>query len=131
MSLWIPMMLTKPKPAGLQVTSVLMSASLLVVMSFGPAPALAEPALPAASAATQVNLIGPAGSGRFGAQVLALPNGNIVVTDPNFSTASVANVGAVYLYNGRTQALISRLTGSAANDQVGDRFGIGGVTALT
>ena len=128
---WIPMMLTKPKPAGLQIASVLMSASLLAVMTLGPAPALAEPALPAASAATQVNLIGPAGSGRFGAQVLALPNGNIVVTDPNYSTASAANVGAVYLYNGRTQALISRLIGSVANDQVSDRFGIGGVTALT
>ena len=125
------MMLTKPNSAALQIASALMFASLLAVMALGPAPARAEPALPAASAAAQVNVIGPSGSGKFGAQVLALPNGNIVVTDPNFSTVSAAHVGAVYLYNGRTHALISSLTGSAANDQVGDRFGIGGVTALT
>jgi len=124
-------MRTRPKRAGLPITSVSMFASLLAVMTFGPAPALAAPAWRAASAAAQVNLMGPAGSGQFGAQVVALPSGNIVVTDPNFSTGSAANVGAVYLYNGRTQALMSRLTGSAANDQVGDRFGLGGVTALT
>jgi len=47
------------------------------------------------------------------------------------AAVSAANVGAVYLYNGRTHAHIGRLTGSAANDKVGDRFGIGGVTALT
>jgi len=57
------------------------------------------------AAATQIDIPGPAGSVRFGTQVTALPNGNIVVTDPNFNLAGVANVGAVYLYNGATGAL--------------------------
>ena len=53
-------------------------------------------------------------------------NGNIVVTDPGYDAGGVADVGAVYLYNGATGALISKLTGSTAGDQVGS----GGVTVL-
>src|SRR5687768_4912969 len=76
-------------------------------------------------AATQIDISGPAGSERFGQQVVALPNGNIVVTDPMYDAPGpISNVGAVYLYNGATQALISTLTGSTADDQVGS----GGVT---
>jgi len=78
------------------------------------------------AAATQIDIPGPAGSVRFGTQVTALPNGNIVVTDPNFNLAGVANVGAVYLYNGATGALISRLTGSTTSDAVGEN----GITLL-
>jgi len=60
--------------------------------------------------ATQIDLIGSAGSGKFGTQVAALPNGNFVVTDPYFSISVVAtNVGAVYLYNGATRTVISTL----------------------
>ena len=73
------------------------------------------------AAATQIDIPGPAGSGRFGTRVTALPNGNIVVTDPEFDAPGVANVGAVYLYNGATGALISRLIGSLPNDSVGNR----------
>ncbi len=79
-------------------------------------------------AAQQTDINGPAGSVRFGTQVTALPNGNIVVIDPNYSIpAGAANVGAVYLYNGSTGALISTITGSTANDFVGNN----GVTVLT
>ncbi len=76
----------------------------------------------------QFDIAGPAGSGDFGAQVAALPNGNIVVTDPNYGIpAGAANVGAVYLYNGSTGNLISTLTGSTSGDHVGN----GGVTVLS
>ena len=79
-------------------------------------------------AAQHIGINAPAGSERFGQQVAALPNGNIVVTDPLYDAPGpVANVGAVYLYNGATQALISTLTGSAADDRVGS----GGVTVLS
>jgi Repeat of unknown function (DUF5650) len=79
--------------------------------------------------ASQIDIVGPPGSGAFGYSVTALPNGNIVVTDPLYSLSNpvpVAEVGAVYLYNGATGALISTLTGSTANDAIG----IDGVTVL-
>ncbi len=51
---------------------------------------------------------GPSGSVRFGAQVVHLDNGNIVITDPGFQAISNQS-GAVYLYRSDgTQ--ISRLT---------------------
>jgi hypothetical protein len=53
----------------------------------------------------QFTLVDPQGSGYFGAQVVPLSTGNIVVTD------STGNGGAAYLFNGRTGALISALTG--------------------
>jgi len=73
-------------------------------------------------AATQLDIAGPVGSGLFGAEAKVLPNGNFVVTDYNYditSPTTISNVGAVHLYNGRTGTLISTLTGSTANDQVG------------
>lgn len=81
------------------------------------------------ASATQTDITGPAGSGLFGQSVTVLPNGNIVVTDPTYdsSNPTVADVGAVYLYNGTTLALISTLVGSTADDSVGN-FGI---TVLT
>jgi hypothetical protein len=81
---------------------------------------------PMPAIAAQTDIIGPSGSGSFGQTVTALPNGNIVVTDPGYDSDSEADVGAVYLYNGATGALISQLTGSMAGDQVGS----GGVTVL-
>jgi len=68
----------------------------------------------------QVDISGPAGSAAFGWQVVGLPNGNIVVTDPQWSSST----GAVYLYTAEG-ALISTLTGSQANDYVGQ-----GITVL-
>ncbi len=78
------------------------------------------------TAGSQLDILGPAGSGWFGSDVLALPNGNFVVTDPKFDSGSTVDVGAVYLYHGGTRELISTLTGSQANDQVG----LGGVKLL-
>jgi len=80
--------------------------------------------------AAQTDIPGPPGSGKFGATVTYLPNGNFVVTDPEFSLTTptaVATVGAVYLYNGATLALISTLTGSTEGDAVGE----GGITVLS
>ena len=78
---------------------------------------LASP-LPA-HAVSQIDINGPAGSGRFGQTVTLLPNGNLVVTDPTFSKGVNPRVGAVYLYNGASGALLSTLTGSTPEDQVG------------
>ena len=73
-----------------------------------------------ASGQTKTNIPGPRGSGEFGAEIYALPSGNIVVTDPSYSIPNGAkNVGAVYLYNGATGELISKLTGSRENDRIG------------
>ena len=78
--------------------------------------------------AGQIDITGPAGSGKFGTQVTVLPNGNFVVTDPGYDAPGpIADVGAAYLYDGATLALISTLTGSAASDQVGR----GGVIVLS
>ena len=63
---------------------------------------------------------------QFGATVVALSTGNVVITSP-FDDFAATDAGAVYLFNGATGALISTLRGSSANDQVGG----GGVTALT
>ena len=73
------------------------------------------------------NLNTPPGSGQFGNSVTVLLNGNYVVTDPYWDQDGIADVGAVYLYDGKTHALISILTGSLPNDNVG----LGGVTALS
>ena len=80
-------------------------------------------------AATQIDIPGPPGSYSFGQTVKALPNGNILITDPSFdliSPTTVTDAGAVFLYNGRTGALISRLTGTHNYAQIGNR-----VTVLT
>ena len=77
--------------------------------------------------AAQTDITGPAGSGMFGKAVTVLTNGNFVVTDPTYSIpGGAAKVGAVYLYDGVTLAVISTLTGSTANDQIGNA----GVTVL-
>ncbi len=80
--------------------------------------------LPISSAqAAQIDIVGPAGSVRFGASVTALSNGNIVVIDPD---GPVSGVGAAYLYS-PAGVLISTLTGSSSNDHVGS----GGVRELS
>lgn len=76
--------------------------------------------------AGKASLNGPTGSVRFGAGVSSLPNGNYVITDPQYSSGGVENIGAVYLYDGETDALIGALTGVTA----GDRVGSGGVKVL-
>ncbi|MBL4802219.1 MAG: filamentous hemagglutinin N-terminal domain-containing protein, partial [Emcibacter sp.] len=65
-------------------------------------------------------------AGKFGTLMLELANGNIVITDPEDDFAAT-NSGAVYLYDGTSYALISSLTGSSANDKIGDED----ITALS
>src|SRR5437773_10645229 len=60
----------------------------------------------------------PSANDGFGVAVTPLSSGNVVITAPA-DDAGGTNAGAVYLFNGRTGALISTLTGSHANDQVG------------
>lgn len=78
------------------------------------------------SQAQITKVTGPSGSGRFGSSVTVLTNGNYVVTDPRYSQDGISDVGAVYLYNGQTNSLISKITGSTA----GDLIGYSGVMAL-
>jgi hypothetical protein len=72
-----------------------------------------------AQAADQTEIAGPAGSGQFGYSITILPNGNWVIVDPYYDEGKVLDVGAVYLYDGETNALVSKLTGSTASDNVG------------
>ena len=65
--------------------------------------------------AAQIDITPASGVVAFGSSVTVLPNGNIVVTDPNGPTA---NIGAVYLYS-PTGTRISVLTGSSTDDFVG------------
>src|SRR4051812_35193755 len=82
--------------------------------------------LPLTSRGGQTDIPGPAGSGAFGSSVTVLPNGNFVVTDPQFDLPGKTDVGAVYLYS-PTGTLISTLTGNTAGDMVG----FGGVKVLS
>jgi hypothetical protein len=68
----------------------------------------------------QFDLIDPhptAGS-RFGNLVYVLSSGNIVVTNPGDDFGGNA-AGAVYLFDGRSGALISSLAGNHSGDQIG------------
>lgn len=76
-------------------------------------------------AGERIDIQGPAGSGSFGEAVKVLPNGNFVVVD-NTADTPVPDGGAVYLYDGKTLALISRLHGSSFSDRVGN----GGIAVL-
>ena len=67
----------------------------------------------------RIEIDGPAGSGSFGATNYVLPNGNYIITDPDYSEGGQTNIGAVYLYNGATHQLISTTKGSHTDDQIG------------
>ena len=59
--------------------------------------------------ASQNDLIGPAGTEQFGAEIAVLPNGNLIVTDPYYDITApflIEDAGAVFLYNGGNGALI-------------------------
>jgi Repeat of unknown function (DUF5650)/Carboxypeptidase regulatory-like domain len=78
--------------------------------------------------AQNIDIPGPRDSGRFGTQVTSLPNGNFVVTDPSFDTGpGMMNVGAVYVYDGASGALIDSMIGEKQDDNIGS----GGVSVLT
>jgi hypothetical protein len=111
-------MKTRPRLFPMSMGRMLLAVALVATLAAG----MAQPAI----AATQIDIVGPSGSGAFGTSVTVLPNGNIVVTDPYCDDGATTDVGAVYLYGGVTTALISTLTGSTAGDTVGS----GGVAAL-
>lgn len=73
-----------------------------------------------------INITGPAGSGQFGKHTQVLVNGNYVVADPLFDEGGLTDIGAVYLFDGNTHAIISIFKGSSNFDQVGSD----GITAL-
>src|ERR1043166_10030712 len=51
--------------------------------------------------AGQIDITGPAGSGKFGTQVTVLPNGTFVAPDPGYDPRGrIADVGAAYLHDG-------------------------------
>jgi hypothetical protein len=84
--------------------------------------------LPLAGASAQgVQIPGPdAGTRRFGDDLVLLPNGAYLVTDPEWSAGPNADAaGAVYHYSAEGK-IVSRLTGSSAADRVGS----GGVVVL-
>ena len=66
-----------------------------------------------------------AANNQFGSNTNLFVNGNIAVTSSGDSLAAT-NAGAAYLFNSSTGALISTLTGSQTNDQVGNN----GITSL-
>ncbi len=96
---------------------------LLVVLLIFP---LSQFQIQPASAATVIVIPGPANSGEFGYSITVLPNGNFVVADPFFDLGLTQNVGAVYLFDGGSGALISKLSGTTAEDRVGMQ----GITVL-
>ena len=71
-----------------------------------------------AEATTSRVVFGPAGTEDFGSETLVLANGNYAVVDSLFDGVAV-DEGAVFLYNGATNTLISTVTGSTLNDRVG------------
>ena len=89
--------------AGAGGTLLLDPKNLVVSAAAGPLP--------------QYNLVNPGSGGTFGADVVPLSTGNVVVTDPTMNS----NGGAVYLFNGLSGALISVLSGNP-----GDQVGSGG-----
>ena len=60
----------------------------------------------------------PSAGNGFGTTILSLGSGKVAVTAP-LDDAGGTDAGAVYLYNGSTGALISTISGSHANDQLG------------
>jgi hypothetical protein len=116
-------------PLAARLRSILVLIIFFLAMFAAPAGYGGNPSLHTALAspqAAQIDLVGPPGSSRFGTSVTVLPNGNLVITDPFYSAGGIEWIGAVYLYDRATGALISMLTGSTALDQVGS----GSVTAL-
>lgn len=80
-----------------------------------------------ANFAVKIDLQGPPGSGEFGKYVKTLPDGNFLVADPGYDDTSIVDVGAVHLFDGSTNLILSTLKGTSPGDKVGS----GGITVLT
>ena len=83
------------------------SISLVLAAAVSPRVQLQASVDSASTLSTQTDMVGPVGSEYFGYSVTVLSSGNIVVTDPFYDAGPTVNVGAVYLYDGGTGALIS------------------------
>ena len=99
----MPSHLEKNLPIVLR--SIARSVSLLLVV-----------ALSTTAGAEQIHIDGPGGSGTFGSEVVALPNGNFLVIDPGYQGTQVMATGAIHLYSPDREEPISTLKGSAAGD---------------
>lgn len=62
---------------------------------------------------------GPVGSGTFGHSIAILKNGNYAVADPSYDENGLKDIGAVFVYDGKTHQIIASLKGTYSNDQVG------------
>lgn len=89
-----------------------------VLAALASLPATSLP-LSARAATAAVTIQGPPGSVAFGTDVVVLPNGNVVVTDPSFRLPDgTPAVGAVHLFRPDGH-LVSTLTGDVANSRIG------------
>jgi hypothetical protein len=105
--------------------SRLTAAIFHLLMATALAVSLFPTAGPSLAAASSIDFSGPPDSKSFGATVKTLPNGNIVVTDPDWQNAIGNSLGKVYLYSTALH-LISEVTGQAD----GDKIGSGGIIVL-
>ena len=106
----VVMILTAIKVAARPVAAVFLALHALVAIC---------PSVMAASDGPMVkreDLLGPDGTLGFGSSVTVLSSGNYVVYDAAWSRDGVDNVGAVFVYDGETDQLLSTLTGKSAND---------------
>ncbi|MFK7917957.1 MAG: HYR domain-containing protein [Ilumatobacter sp.] len=95
--------------------ALVLTGSALSIAAPAPGPAAALPGETAPTISSSV-LTGPPGSVGFGHQVVVLANGNYAVSDPEWNDEFGMSVGAVHLYDGANDLLISTLHGSADGD---------------
>jgi len=65
---------------------------------------------------------GPAGSGAFGQSVVCFANGNFAVNDPLYDENGKSDIGAVYIYDGKTQEIVTVLKGKSPGDRIGNNI---------
>ena len=110
-----------------------LAAALVAASVVATSPVTPPAAAMVAPTVDQLVVDGPPGSEFFGGRVTVLENGNYIVVDPGWDSPIAVDVGAVYLYDGRTNTVISTLTGSSANDRVGsgsDIYEVGNSNAV-
>jgi hypothetical protein len=114
--------ISRPVASCLSQIRRLVALSAIAGLFFSPFASLVRAAAPFSEFADPH----PGPNNQFGAIVVVLATGNVVITSPGDSAAA-PGAGAVYLFSGATGALISTLRGTSPGDQIG----AGGVTALS
>lgn len=71
------------------------------------------------ASAQVVHINGPAGSESFGQSVVCFADGNFAVTDPMYDENGKEDIGAVFIYDGKTLEVIATLKGKTSNDRIG------------